>query len=153
MAKAPIVKFPRVEAGFYNVTKDGELVGYIMRELTDDKETNWYIFDNATPDLDVAMLHPENAIDAPDDLFREAKENAKTYFLNRPVTSVEAPVAPMEDAQWEDEDDSDFSEELEPEADLEDDNIIVAEDGDDEIEFFEDELEFDSIEAEELVPA
>jgi len=114
MAKAPTIKFPRIEAGFYNVTKDGELVGYIMREVTDEKETNWYIFDNATPDLDVAMLHPENAIDAPDDLFREAKENAKAYFLSRPVASVEAPAAPMESPQWE-EDDSE-AEERESEA-------------------------------------
>lgn len=152
MAKAPVIKFPRIEAGFYNVTKDGELVGYIMRELTDDKETNWYIFDNATPDLDVAMLHPENAIDAPDDLFREAKENAKTYFLNRPVAAqVEAPIAPMEEAQWAESEDE--SEEMDTESLMEDDNIIVAEDGEEEFEFFEDELEFDTVEAEEFALA
>jgi len=150
MAKSPTIKFPRIEAGFYNITKDGELVGYIMREVTDDKETNWYIFDNSTPDMDVAMLHPESAIDAPDDLFREAKENAKTYFLNRPATvQVQAAVAPMEEAEWDEDD----SEEVNPEDLIEDDNIIVNEEGEDEFEFFEDELEFDTVEAEEFALA
>jgi hypothetical protein len=148
MAKAPTIKFPRIEAGFYNVTKDGELVGYIMREVTDDKETNWYIFDNSAPDMDVAMLHPEDAIDAPDGLFREAKENAKAYFLNRPVAvQVEAPVAPIEEAQWSDGDED----ESEDDGVIEDNNLFVSDDG--EFELFEDELEFDTVEAEDLVLA
>lgn len=155
MAKAPVIKFPRIEAGFYNVTMDGELVGYIMREVTDDKDTNWYIFDNATPELDVAMLHPKTAIDAPDGLFREAKENAKAYFLNRPAKAkVEVPAAPMKQEQWSEEVEVELDV-METESMLEDDNIVVVEDGDEELEFFEDELEFDSIEAEseELVMA
>ena len=144
MAKNPTIKFPRIEAGFYSVTQDGELVGYIMREVTDDKETNWYIFDNATPEMDMAMLHPEDAIDAPDSLFREAKENAKAYFLNRPVeVQVEAPMAPIEEAQWTEED--------EDEDVIEDNNLFVSDDG--EFELFEDELEFDTVEAEDLVLA
>jgi hypothetical protein len=148
MAKSPNIRFPRIEAGFYSVTQDGEFVGYIMREVTDDKETNWYIFDNATPDLDVAMLHPEDAIDAPDGLFREAKENAKAYFLNRPVmVQVEAPVAPLEEAQWSDGDEDD----AEDDDVIEDNNIFVSDDG--EVELFEDELEFDTVDAEEFVLA
>jgi len=146
MAKSSVIKFPRIEAGFYSITQDGEFVGYIMREVTDDKDTNWYIFDNGNPELDIAMLHPENAIDAPDGLFREAKENAKTYFLNRPVaTQVEAPIAPLEEPEW-------VEEEEENEDDvIEDNNLFVSDDG--EIELFEDELEFDIVEAEEFVLA
>ena len=148
MAKSPIVKFPRIEAGFYSVTKDGELVGYIMREVEDTKETNWYTFDNATPDLDIAMLHPEDAIDAPDGLFREAKESAKAYFLNRPIqTEVVAQVAPVEQAQWSEEED--VPQDL-PEDDevIEDNNLFVSDDG--EFELFEDEFSFDSEEVDEL---
>ena len=146
MAKSPIVKFPRMTAGFYSVTKDGELIGYIMREVEDTKETNWYIFDNATPDMDIAMLHPEDAIDAPDGLFREAKESAKTYFLNRPIqTEVVAQVAPVEQAQWAEDDTQELSEDDEV---IEDNNLFVSDDG--ELELFEDEFSFDSAEVDEL---
>jgi len=146
MAKSPIVKFPRMTAGFYSVTKDGELVGYIMREVEDTKETNWYIFDNANPDMDIAMLHPEDAIDAPDGLFREAKESAKTYFLNRPIqTEVVAQVAPVEQAQWAEDDTQELSEDDEV---IEDNNLFVSDDG--ELELFEDEFSFDSKEVDEL---
>jgi len=147
MAKAPVIKFPRISAGFYHVTKDGELVGYIMKEVEDTKETNWYIFDNATPDMDIAMLHPENAIDAPDGLFREAKESAKSYFLNKPVR-VEATVqvAPVEQAQWDKEDDS---QELPEDLDLIDENTLFVSD-DEELELFDDEFSFDSSDVEEL---
>lgn len=150
MAKSPVLKFPRIEAGFYSVTNDGELVGYIMREVEDSKETNWYIFDNATPDMDIAMLHPEDAIDAPDGLFREAKESAKTYFLNRPIqTEVVAQVAPVEQAQWaEDEDEDDTQELSEDDEVIEDNNLFVSDDG--ELELFEDEFEFNIAEVDEL---
>lgn len=108
MAKAPAIKFPRIQAGFYAVTQDGELRGYIMKEETDDKVTNWYVFDNNTPDLDVAMLHPENAIGAPDELFREAKETAKGYFLSTPMAAevnvVEPEVVNLPESEWVDED-------------------------------------------------
>lgn len=148
MAKAPILKFPRIEAGFYSVTKDGELIGYIMREVEDTKETNWYIFDNATPDMDIAMLHPEDAIDAPDGLFREAKESAKTYFLNKPVrVEPVVQVAPVQEAQWAE---LDATEDLSDEDDevIEDNNLFVSDDG--ELELFEDEFSFDSAEVDEL---
>jgi hypothetical protein len=147
MAKSPIVKFPRMTAGFYSVTKDGELVGYIMREVEDTKETNWYVFDNASPDMDIAMLHPEDAIDAPDGLFREAKESAKTYFMNRPIQAeVVAQVAPVEQEQWSEEEDS--QELSEDDEGIEDNNLFVSDDG--EFELFEDEFSFDSEEADEL---
>ena len=146
MAKSPVIKFPRMTAGFYSVTKDGELVGYIMREVEDTKETNWYIFDNATPDMDIAMLHPEDAIDAPDGLFREAKESAKTYFLNRPIqTEVVAQVAPIEQAEWTEDASQDLPEDDEV---IEDNNLFVSDDG--EFELFEDEFSFDTAEVDEL---
>lgn len=141
MAKAPTIKFPRIEAGFYNVTKDGEMVGYIMKEVdADTREANWYIFDDATPGKDIAMLTPGDAIDAPDSLFREAKESAKAYFLNKPV-AVETPaqMAPVEQAQWAEDEDGDV---------VEDNNIYVSDDG--EFEAFEDELEFDTVNVDEM---
>lgn len=164
MAKSPTIKFPRIEAGFYGITKDGEFVGYVMREVDDDKETNWYIFDDKEQGKDVAMLHPSNSIDTPDSLLREAKESAKNYFLNK-VDMVQAitPLSPLKDEEWvETEPDNDIVEptveELEDEDLIEDDNLFVSDDG--ELEIFEDELEplndemdFDSIEMEDLVPA
>ena len=148
MAKQPVIKFPRIAAGFYHVTNDGELVGYIMKEVSDDKETNWYIFDNATPDMDVAMLHPENAIDAPDGLFREAKDSAKAYFLNRPIqTEVVSQVAPVEQAQWV-EDENDTQELPIDDEVIEDNNLFVSDDG--ELELFEDEFSFNIAEVDEL---
>jgi len=146
MAKQPVLKLPRIAAGFYHVTNDGELVGYIMKEVNDDKETNWYIFDNATPDLDIAMLYPEDAIDAPDSLFREAKESAKAYFLNRPIkTEVVAQVAPIEQAEWTEDASQDLPEDDEV---IEDNNLFVSDDG--EFELFEDEFSFDTAEVDEL---
>lgn len=128
MAKAPAIKFPRIHAGFYSVTQDGEFRGYIMKEETDDKVTNWYVFDNTTPDLDIAMLHPENAIGAPDELFREAKETAKNYFLNTPMETetVEPEVVNLPESEW--------TEEAEMEGDWQE-NTIEMEMGEDGIEF------------------
>jgi hypothetical protein len=143
MAKGPTIKFPRIEAGFYNVTKDGEMVGYIMKEVdADSKETNWYVFDDITPGKDIAMLNPNDAIDSPDSLFREAKESAKTYFSNMPA-KVETPMqmAPVESAQWSEDEDKD-------EETTEDFNLYVSDDG--EFEAFEDELEFASVDVDEL---
>lgn len=101
MAKAPTIKFPRISAGFYGITMDGEFVGYVMKEVNDSKEAEWYIFDDNTPGKDIAMLHPDNAIDTPDDLFREAKDSAKQYFLNRPKKMIEAEVKmQLKDAEW-----------------------------------------------------
>lgn len=92
MAKSPTIKFPRISAGFYSVTMNGEFVGYVMKDVDlDTKETNWYVFDDNVQGKDIAMLQPKNAISNPDSLLREAKDSAKKYFLNRPV-----PVKVME---------------------------------------------------------
>jgi len=92
MTKAPTVKFPRIQAGFYSVTKDGEQMGYIVKQ-TEGKETNWYIFDDATPDREMDSFDFELAIDGPNDLFREAKEEAIPYFQAKEVAIVEAEPA------------------------------------------------------------
>jgi hypothetical protein len=160
MAKAKTFKFPRLTAGFYGITLEGEFVGYVMKEVeSDSKETNWYVFDDNEQGKDIAMLHPENAIDAPDGLLREAKESAKNYFLNKPakVEDVAAP-APIQEAEWA-EDASDAMMDEPSDMDIEeDDNLFVSEDEDfeafeDELLPLDDDLEFDSIEAEELVLA
>jgi hypothetical protein len=148
MAKLPTIKFPRITAGFYGITMDGEFVGYVMKDVDlDSKETNWYVFDDNVQGKDVAMLTPADAIDSPDALLREAKDSAKNYFLNRPV-KVEAisPVSPLKESEWVEEETED--EDLEPSAEdlleeelIEDDNLYVSDDG--EFEAFEDELELD----------
>lgn len=156
MAKQPTIKFPRLEAGFYSVTKDGEFVGYVMKEM-EGKETNWYIFDDNVPGKDIAMLHPENAIDAPDALLREAKESAKNYFLNKPEV-VEAISLPKE-AEWVEEAPEAVGDEPEDDDLMEDDNLFSPDDEsfdifEDELDPLfdddEDELEFDEVNEEEL---
>ena len=89
MAKGPVIKFPRVEAGFYSVTRDGAIVGYIKKEV-DGKEINWWIYDT----VNVDNLDSQTAIDGPNELFREAKVDATAYFLykNVEVAEVKAPV-------------------------------------------------------------
>ena len=83
MAKGPSFKFPRITAGFYSITKDGEFMGYIMKEVDDgSKETNWWVISDSTEGKDQSMMNTENSIDSPDSLLREAKETAKNYFLN-----------------------------------------------------------------------
>jgi hypothetical protein len=88
MAKGPVIKFPRIEAGFYSITLDGALVGYIKKEV-DGKETNWWVYD--TVDMDFSS---ETAIDTANELFREAKVDATAYFLSKnvEVAEVKAPV-------------------------------------------------------------
>lgn len=159
MAKQISIKFPRIEAGFYGVTKDGEFVGYVMKEV-DGKETNWYIFDDKEQGKDIAMLHPENAIDAPDALLREAKESAKNYFLNKPdVPETPEAISLPKDAEWTEEAPEGSSDEPDDEDLLEDDNLFSPED--ESFDIFEDELEplldeddeelqFDTVETEEF---
>jgi hypothetical protein len=89
MAKGPVIKFPRIEAGFYSITLDGALVGYIKKEV-DGKETNWWVYDT----VDMEDLSSETAIDTANELFREAKVDATAYFLSKnvEVAEVKAPV-------------------------------------------------------------
>ena len=144
MAKSSVIKFPRVTSGFYQVTKDGELVGYIMKE-ENNKEINWYVFDNPTPDLDVAMLHPDTSIDEPDSLLREAKDSAKAYFLNKPIAVTE-PVVEIAAPDWSESEEEDVA--IDPAfdelmGDEEDEvEIIFIDDEDDELEDLEDEDDF-----------
>lgn len=148
MAKAPTIKFPRVHAGFYMVTQNDELRGYIMKEVTDDKETNWYTFDNNDPTMDIATLKPEDAIDSPDELFREAKESARKYFLENPM-KVEAQVVEIApEAEW-----AESSVESEDEGDWEENTIVLDTDEDGvEFELMSDE-DMESILEEELAIA
>lgn len=147
MAKAKTIKFPRISAGFYSITMDGEFVGYVMKEVDDSRETNWYVFDDNIPDKDIAMLLPENAIDTPDSLLREAKESAKNYFLNRPEAPQDiSPVSPLKEAEWVEENNESEEIELPNEDELVSDEPIIEDeilyvDDDNEFNVFDDELE------------
>ena len=105
MAKSPVIKFPRLEAGFYSVTRDGAIVGYIKKEV-DGKETNWWVYDT----VDMEDLSTETAIDTANELFREAKVDATAYFLDKKVEVaevedvIEAPAPVMEQPQEMEED-------------------------------------------------
>lgn len=94
MAKAPVIKFPRVQAGFYNVTMDGELVGYISKKA-EGKETSWMIFNTNEPNLTLETL-PTSALIEETELFREAKEAAKDFFPNNIVEEQEQEVETVE---------------------------------------------------------
>jgi hypothetical protein len=128
MAKGPVIKFPRIEAGFYSITLDGALVGYIKKEV-DGKEVNWWVYDT----VDMEDLSSETAIDTANELFREAKVDATAYFLSKKVVSdveveVEASVAevpapvvelPVEDMELPVEDEDDFFDALSAFEDVE----------------------------------
>ena len=117
MAKAPIVKFPRIIAGFYSVTYDGELVGYIAKKV-EDKETTWTIYNTNEPDLTLETL-PTSAIVEETELFREAKENAKAFFMNRPEPQEEVEPEPeivvpveLQVPDWSEDEVPDFFDEV-----------------------------------------
>ena len=94
-----------MEAGFYSITRDGVIVGYIKKEV-DGKETNWWVYDT----VDMENLSSETAIDTANELFREAKVDATAYFLDKKVEVaevadvIEAP-APVIEQPVVDEDD------------------------------------------------
>jgi len=90
MAKAPAVKFPRIQAGFYNITLDGELVGYISKKV-EGKVTTWTVYNTNEPDLTVETL-PVSSIADETELFRDAKEFAKGYFPNAVQTQPQVEV-------------------------------------------------------------
>ena len=129
MAKGPAIKFPRVEAGFYGITLNGEHVGYVKKEV-DGKETSWYIFDNATEGMPADELTSDMAIDVPSELFREAKDEAISFYLNKLENAVAAAPAATEDEIADDtagfdvdtlnlfeDDEADAEEEVEAEVD------------------------------------
>lgn len=137
MAKSSAIKFPRISAGFYGITKDGEFVGYVMKDTDlDGKETNWYVFDDNVQGKDVAMLHPKNAIERPDSLLREAKDSAKKYFLNRPATLQAPPeTITLNKAEWVEVDEPSESDLL-SEDEIDGDDVFVP--------MAQDFVEFDS---------
>jgi hypothetical protein len=113
MAKAPIVKFPRISAGFYTITLEGELVGYVAKKV-DGKEVTWTIYNTNEPDLTLETL-PTSAIVEETELFREAKENAKVYFLNRPEPQEqeqEVETVELQVPDWSEDETPDFFDEL-----------------------------------------
>ena len=100
MAKAPVIKFPRIQAGYYGITRDGEFVGYIMKEVNDDsKETNWWVINDSVPEKEPFMVNTADAIDSPDSLLREAKETAKGFFLNEQPQAI-SPISPLKEVEW-----------------------------------------------------
>ena len=126
MSKGPVIKFPRIEAGFYSITLDGALVGYIKKEV-DGKEVNWWVYDT----VDMENLSSETAIDTANELFREAKVDATAYFLSKEVVpdvevedsvaEVPAPVVelPVEDMELPVKDEDDFFDALSAFEDVE----------------------------------
>lgn len=115
MAKAPVVKFPRVIAGFYNVTLDGELVGYVSKKV-DGKETTWTVYNTSEPDLTPETLLTSTIVEETE-LFREAKEIARNYFMNLPEQPQEQEVEPEVEAvelqvpDWSEDETEDFFDE------------------------------------------
>lgn len=97
MAKAPVVKFPRIEAGFYTVTLDGALAGYISKEV-EDKETTWHVYATTEAFEEVLDL-PASAIVESTDLFRVAKDFARGYFPEN--------FTPLEDEVTDEADEAD----------------------------------------------
>lgn len=107
MAKAPVVKFPRIQAGFYTVTLEGELVGYISKK-TEGKEVSWMIFNTNEPDLDMDSL-PASMMVEETELFREAKEYSKEFFVNQPKMTQEIETVELQVPEWNEENtESDF---------------------------------------------
>lgn len=135
MTKAPAVKFPRIVAGFYNVTLDGEIVGYIAKKV-EGKVTTWTVYDTNEPDLTIETL-PVSTIADETELFREAKEFAKNYFPNNLPATQE-----------------DETEEVEMEQEVETVELQAPEWSEDETQDFFDEVnEFEEVEEEEFALA
>ena len=137
MSKGPVIKFPRIQAGFYNVTLEGELVGYIAKKV-EGKVTIWTVYNTNEPDLAIETL-PLSAIADETELFRDAKEFAKGYFPNA-ATQAE-PEAEVED-------------EVEMEQEVETVELQAPEWNEDETQDFFDEMsEFEDVMEEELALA
>jgi hypothetical protein len=123
MAKAPAIKFPRIHAGFYSVTFDGELVGYIAKQ-GGDKDAAWFVYNDNTPELTIDALSMETAVDE-SDLFRVSKDFARNFFT-APAAQVEAEEMADEEMEvetvelqapdWSEDDEMEASEEAMEEA-------------------------------------
>lgn len=114
MAKAPVVKFPRLQAGFYTITLDGELVGYVTKKV-DGKETTWTVYNTNEPDLTPETLLTSTIVEETE-LFREAKEIARNYFMNLPEPQEQEPEPEVETVElqvpdWSEDETEDFFDE------------------------------------------
>lgn len=134
MTKAPAVKFPRIVAGFYNVTLDGELVGYIAKKV-EGKVTTWTVYNTNEPDLTIETL-PVSAIADETELFREAKEFAKNYFPNLPATQEdeveeveveqEVETVELQAPEWSEDETQDFFDEVNEFEEVEEEEFALA---------------------------
>lgn len=84
---SPKFKFPRVEAGLYQIVKDKVTVGLIQKQV-DDKEVYWWIHDT----IDSQDIGPSTAVGNPDELLRVAKETAQKYFATKTSPTEESSV-------------------------------------------------------------
>lgn len=133
MAKAPAIKFPRIQAGFYSVTLDGQLMGYIAKKV-DGKETSWIVYNTQEPDLTLETL-PISAIADEEELFREAKEFSKQFFTQLPQEQEDEPeveTVVLQEPEWAEsadefvDDTQDFFDEMSEFEDLVEEEELVA---------------------------
>ena len=129
MAKAPAIKFPRITAGFYSITFDGELVGYVAKQ-GESKDASWFVYNTNEPDLTPDTLLVSTIVDE-SDLFRVSKDFAKGFFTSAPSQEQE-PEAELQTPEWTEtadelaDDAQDFSDEVNEFEDMVEDEKLVA---------------------------
>ena len=129
MAKAPAIKFPRITAGFYSITFDGELVGYVAKQ-GESKDASWYVYNTNEPDLTPDTLLVSTIVDE-SDLFRVSKDFAKGFFTSAPSQEQE-PEAELQTPEWTEtadelaDDAQDFFDEVNEFEDMVEDEELVA---------------------------
>jgi hypothetical protein len=132
MAKAPAIKFPRITAGFYSITFDGELVGYVAKQ-GESKDASWYVYNTNEPDLTPDTLLVSTIVDE-SDLFRVSKDFAKGFFTSAPSQEQEPEVEAVElqTPEWTEtadefaDDTQDFFDEVNEFEELVEDEKLVA---------------------------
>jgi hypothetical protein len=129
MAKAPAIKFPRITAGFYSITFDGELVGYVAKQ-GESKDASWFVYNTNEPDLTPDTLLVSTIVDE-SDLFRVSKDFAKGFFTSAPSQEQE-PEAELQTPEWTEtadelaDDAQDFFDEVNEFEDMVEDEELVA---------------------------
>jgi hypothetical protein len=129
MAKAPAIKFPRIQAGFYSITFDGELVGYVAKQ-GESKDASWFVYNTNEPDLTPDTLLVSTIVDE-SDLFRVSKDFAKGFFTSAPSQEQE-PEAELQTPEWTEtadelaDDAQDFFDEVNEFEELVEDEELVA---------------------------
>ena len=129
MAKAPAIKFPRITAGFYSITFDGELVGYVAKQ-GESKDASWFVYNTNEPDLTPDTLLVSTIVDE-SDLFRVSKDFAKGFFTSAPSQEQE-PEAELQTPEWTETADEladyaqDFFDEVNEFEDMVEDEKLVA---------------------------